>query len=151
MASITKRGKTYQYSVSRIIDGKYSPIRKGGFRTKKEAAVAAAEIEANLAKGIEEQFKSIEFAQYFLDWFNTYKIDISSITRNSYVSAYNKILEYFKDTPLQEITKRNYQTFLNLLGETRAKTTNKKMNGYIRSCLKEAIEEGIITKTSRII
>lgn len=146
MASITKRGKTYQYSVSRIIDGKYSPIRKGGFRTKKEAAVAAAEIEANLAKGIEEQFKSIEFAQYFLDWFNTYKIDISSITRNSYVSAYNKILEYFKDTPIQEITKRNYQTFLNLLGETRAKTTNKKMNGYVRSCLKEAIEEGIITK-----
>lgn len=35
-------------------NGKYKPIRKGGFRTKKEASVAAAQVETNLAQGITE-------------------------------------------------------------------------------------------------
>jgi len=37
MASIQKRGKTYQFTVSHMVNGKSKPIRKGGFRTKKEA------------------------------------------------------------------------------------------------------------------
>ena len=86
-------------------NGKYKPIRKGGFRTKKEASVAAAQVETNLAQGITEVQKEIAFAQYFLEWFQTYKRDISSITLNSYQAAYNKILNHFKEKPLQKITK----------------------------------------------
>lgn len=47
MASFQKRGKTWQYCVS----AKPKPIRKGGFATKKEAMIAAAEVEAKLSKG----------------------------------------------------------------------------------------------------
>lgn len=144
MASITKRGSTWQYSVSRTIEGKYKPIRKGGFRTKKEASIAAAQVEANIAQGITSIKKNIAFAQYFLEWYQTYKKDISAITLNSYQATYNKILTHFKETPLQKITKRDYQTFLNDLGETNAKDTNRKLNGYIRTCLKEAIDEELI-------
>ena len=126
-------------------NGKYKPIRKGGFRTKKEAAVAAAQIEANLVQGVFIK-KDIAFAQYFLEWFQTYKKDVSEITLNSYKSAYNKILNHFKDTPLQKVTKRDYQNFLNELGEATAKETNKKLNGYIRTCIKEAIDEELIKK-----
>jgi hypothetical protein len=36
MASIQKRGNTYQYTVSRMVNGKQKHIRKGGFRTKKK-------------------------------------------------------------------------------------------------------------------
>ncbi|MFD2615924.1 Arm DNA-binding domain-containing protein [Terrilactibacillus laevilacticus] len=43
MASIQKRGKTYQFTVSHIVNG--------GFKTKKEAQIASAEIEAQLTKG----------------------------------------------------------------------------------------------------
>lgn len=125
-------------------NGKYKPIRKGGFRTKKEASVAAAQVEANIAQGITGIKKDIAFSQYFLEWFQTYKRDISSITLNSYQSAYNKILNHFKEKPLQKITKRDYQTFLNNLGEANAKDTNRKLNGYIRTCLKEAIDEELI-------
>lgn len=46
MASFLKRGKTWQYCVS----AKPKPIRKGGFKTKKEAQVAAAEVEDKLRK-----------------------------------------------------------------------------------------------------
>ena len=88
LASITKRGSTWQYTVSRVENGKYKPIRKGGFRTKKEAAVAAAQIEANIVQGVFIK-KDISFAQYFLEWFQTYKKDVSEITLNSYKSAYN--------------------------------------------------------------
>ena len=87
MASITKHGSTWQYTVSRIENGRYKPIRKGGFRTKKEAAVAAAQIEANLVQGVFIK-KDISF-EYFLEWFQTYKKDVSEITLNSYKSAYN--------------------------------------------------------------
>lgn len=55
MASYQKRGKTWQYTIS----AKPKPIRKGGFRTKKEAQVAAAEVEAELRKGIVHQMELI--------------------------------------------------------------------------------------------
>jgi len=144
MASITKRGSTWQYNVSRTIEGKYKPIRKGGFRTKKEASVAAAQVEANIAQRIGGIIRDIAFAQYFLEWYQTYKKDVSSITLNSYQATYNKIIKHFKEKSLQKITRRDYQTFLNELGETSAKDTNRKLNGYIRTCLKEAIEEELI-------
>lgn len=87
MARITKCGSTWQYSVSRTIEGKYKPIRKGGYRTKKEASVAAAQIEADLAKGKLPFAKDIAFTEYFKDWFTIYKRDISRITLNSYRSV----------------------------------------------------------------
>ncbi|MBG9453517.1 hypothetical protein ABE61_05340 [Lysinibacillus sphaericus] len=146
MASISKRGNTWQYSVSYMEDGKYKPIRKGGFRTKKEASVAAAQIEAKIAQGNSGIKKDIAFAQYFLEWYQTYKRDVGRITLNSYRAAYNKILHHFKEKPLQKITKRDYQTFLNGLGEGYTKDTNRKLNGYIRTCLKEAIDEELIKK-----
>ncbi|WP_343073148.1 Arm DNA-binding domain-containing protein [Salicibibacter cibarius] len=48
MASFQKRGKTWQYTIS----AKPKPIRKSGFRTKKEAQAAAAEVETEMRKGL---------------------------------------------------------------------------------------------------
>ncbi len=64
MASFLKDGKTWQYSVSRMVDGKYKPIRKGGFRTKKEVQVAA-EVELKLKKGINPVLRRDLFDEYF--------------------------------------------------------------------------------------
>ena len=61
MASFNKRGKTWQYQVSRMVNGKQKPIRKGGFRTKKEAEVAAMEVESSLRKGIAPSLKPQPF------------------------------------------------------------------------------------------
>ncbi|MBP1995962.1 Arm DNA-binding domain-containing protein [Paenibacillus eucommiae] len=43
MVRYFKRGKTWQYSISRMVNGKSDLIRKGGFTTKKEAQAVAAE------------------------------------------------------------------------------------------------------------
>jgi hypothetical protein len=78
MASIQKRGKTYQFTVSHMVNGVSKLIRKGGFKTKKEAQIAAAEIEANLAKGILPHLKQMPFDEYFEKWMTLYKPNLTN-------------------------------------------------------------------------
>ena len=73
MASVTKRGRTWQYTVSRYTDGKYDPVRKGGFATKKEAQVAATAIEMRLQKGGNVLTRDKAFTEYFEAWIEKYK------------------------------------------------------------------------------
>ncbi|MEY9974988.1 integrase [Lysinibacillus sp. RC46] len=146
MASIQKRGKTYQYTISRILDGKQDPIRKGGFHTKKEATIAAAEIEAMLNKGIVPHLKPAPFDEYFNNWVKLYKTNLSLATLKHYDYTYNRIKEFFNSTSLQEISTQDYQKFLNQLGATRSKETVEKVNGHIRACVLDAVDEQIIPR-----
>jgi integrase len=54
------------------------------------------------------------------------------------------IKEYFQDKPIQDIKRQNYQMFLNSLGKDKAKETVAKINGHIKACVKDAIEEQLI-------
>jgi integrase len=145
MASIIKRGKTYQYTVSRMINGESHPLRKGGFRTKKEAQIAAAEVEASLIKGLTPVLKKVPFIEYFDTWIKLYKEPkVSRVTLEHYFYSLKEIKEYFQDKPIQDISRQNYQMFLNSLGKDKAKETVAKINGHIKACVKDAIEEQII-------
>lgn len=146
MASFQKRGKTWQYTISHIVNGKPKPIRKGGFRTKKEAQIAAAEVEAKLKKGILLELKEIAFAEYFKDWLYLYKKNLNRTTFRRYLNTLETIENYFGNKPIQHINKRLYQEFLSNYSETHAKSTTRKLNSHIRSCVMEAIDEGIIAK-----
>ncbi|MFN7249559.1 MAG: Arm DNA-binding domain-containing protein [Anaerobacillus sp.] len=141
MASIQKRGNTYQYTVSRLVDGKSKPIRKGGFRTKKEAQVAAAEIEAQLNKGIVPHLKSIPFDGYFEKWMKLYKSNLGVTTQQHYHYTLRAIKTHYGSKPIQEIKRHDYQQFLNEIGSNKAKETVEKLNAHIRACVKDAIEE----------
>ncbi|MFI8720797.1 tyrosine-type recombinase/integrase [Bacillus altitudinis] len=140
MASFQKRGKTWQYCVS----AKPKPIRKGGFKTKKEAQVAAAEVEDRLRKYNNPRTTKILFDEYFESWIDVYKNDIGDITLNSYHTTLQTIKVNFPGKYLHEINKREYQQFLNDFGSNHAKQTVRKINTHIRACVQEAIEEGII-------
>lgn len=140
MASFQKRGKTWQYTVS----NKGKPIRKGGFRTKKEAASAAAEVEEKLRKGFSPQIKEEPFDEYFEGWLKVYKTDISQVTLKRYLDTHRTIEEHFGGKPIQSITKRDYQAFLNEYGKSRAKETTRKLNIHIRACVRDAIDEGVL-------
>lgn len=144
MASFQKRGKTWQYTISRMVNGKYKPIRKGGFKTKKEAQIAAAEVEAQLARGVVPSLSPIPFADYFETWIKTYKTDIAKNTLQRYKTSLKSVKEYFGDKPIQKITKAEYQNFLNEYGKTHAKASTKKLNTHIRACVRDAVDEGII-------
>ncbi|EJW16965.1 Arm DNA-binding domain-containing protein [Paenibacillus alvei] len=47
MASIQKRGDVWKYEVNHTEDGKRKRVSKSGFKTKKEAEIAASEVELN--------------------------------------------------------------------------------------------------------
>lgn len=144
MASYQKRGKTWQYTISRMVNGKSDPIRKGGFRTKAEAQAAAGEIEQQLRKGIAPSLKPVPFDTYFEEWIKVFKPDIAGNTKARYLNTLQTIKENFPGIAIQDITKRGYQAFLNSYGSTRSKETTRKLNTHIRACVKDAIDEGII-------
>lgn len=144
MASFQKRGKVWQYTVSRVINGVSKPIRKSGFATKKEAQVAAGEVEANLHKGIVPHLRAEPFDEYFEQWVKLYKTDIVKNTLENYLVTLKIVREHFNGVPIQNLTKRSYQAFLNEYGQTRAKDTTKNLNTHIRACVRDAVDEGII-------
>ncbi|WP_164669986.1 tyrosine-type recombinase/integrase [Virgibacillus doumboii] len=144
MASIQKRGNTYQYTVSRLINGKSKPIRKGGFRTKHEARVAASEIEVQLSKGILPHLKPAPIDEYFEKWVKLYKSNLCGTTLKHYEYTLKAIKDYFGSKPLQEIKRHEYQLFLNKFGSNKSKETVEKLNTHIRACVKDAVEEQII-------
>ncbi|MBM7580066.1 site-specific integrase [Jeotgalibacillus terrae] len=144
MASITKRGKTWQYTVSRYTDGKYDPIRKGGFKGEKEARLAAAKVELDLAEGVQESYSSDIFADYFEEWVEDFKSNRATPTKKRYKTTHNIIKEEFGRIKIKDINKRRYQRFLNNFGKKHSHETLRKINTHIRACVKEAVDEGII-------
>ncbi len=140
MASYQKRGETWQYTIS----NKGNPIRKGGFRTKAEAVAEATEIESNLNKGLLPHLTLELFDDYFENWVKIYKPHVNKNTRERYLTTLETIKEEFSNKPIQHIKKQEYQLFINEYGKTRSKATVAKLNSHIRSCVKEAIDEGII-------
>lgn len=144
MASFVKRGKTWQFTVSRMVNGESKPIRKGGFATKKAAQIAAAEVDAKLNKGLNPIVKLEPIDDYFDNWLNLYKSNNTKATIRHYSNTLKIIKEYFGNTPIQHIKKSDYQSFLNKFGKTKSKETVKKVNAQIRACVRDAVDEGII-------
>lgn len=144
MASIKQRGKTFQYTVSHMVSGKPQTFRKGGFRTRTEAKVAATEIESMLNKGIVPYLKPQPFDEYFEKWVKLYKVKVSKATLKHYEYTARVIKEYFGSKPLQKITRHDYQEFLNEYGKGKSKETVDKVNNHIRACVKDAMENDII-------
>lgn len=144
VASIQKRGKTYQYTVSRMVNGVSKPIRKGGFRSKKDARIAAAEIELQLGKGILPYLRSVSIDEYFNKWVNLYKSHLNIATIKHYEYTYKAIQAHFGSKALREITRHDYQRFLNDFGMNKSKETIEKINTHIRACVKDAVDENII-------
>lgn len=147
MASITKRGATWQYAISNYVDGKSRPIRKSGFRTKKEAEVAAAEHEAKLRKNPNAIVKDVPFKDYFDEFVETYKKENThATTYNRYKFMHTQIEEFFQGEHIQRITRADYQRFLNQFGKGRSRETVRKAHNQIRAAVHNAIEDDLITK-----
>lgn len=144
MASIKRRGNSWQYAVSNFVDGKSRPIRKGGFKTKKEAELAAAEVELRLQKGANVVTKNASFAEYFKNWIDVYKKTRHYTTYNRYINSHDEIKSFFYDKPIQKITHQDYQKFINTYGVGKAKETVRKLNTHVRACVKSAVLEGLI-------
>lgn len=148
MASIVKRGKNYHVRVSwRDKNGTLKQKSKGGFKTKNEARQYAVELEQQLFTGVNIKQKKIPFSEYFANWYEVYKQPTSKYsTQQRYEVAIRQVKNYFQDTAIQDITRHDYQVFLNQYGTNRSKNTVRIMHSMIKACVSSAMYDEIIRK-----
>ncbi|NRD80342.1 site-specific integrase [Bacillus sp. BRMEA1] len=147
MASIQKLSNGWRYRVSYKDGEKYKTKTQGGFRTKRECELAAAELEKKLHVGHDITAGDQLFSEYMRNWFEVYKKGKHSPANDSVIELAVKLVEqYFVGVKLKELTRDMYQRFLNDFAETHATGTVKNRHIYIKSCIKNAIEDGVITK-----
>ena len=147
MASITKLNGNWRVRVSWYDDqGKRHFKTKAGFPTKLEANRWARSIEVQKNDGSISN-KSVAFADYFNEWFKTYKESkIVYTTAVKYRVIHRMLTEFFGNKTIDKITRRDYQNFMNNYGSSHAPESVKKTNATIRACVKSAILDDLITK-----
>lgn len=153
MLGIYKRGTKWRAFASKRVDGELLQTSKT-FRTQTEARVWKREMEALLDKGIDPNSGKVSFADYFGDWFQTYKANtVSDKTRTHYLQTHNLITTYFKNKPLNKLTEKDYQQFINWyafgvdadgneIDKPHFKETVDKVNRHCKACLKKAVRLG---------
>lgn len=153
MASINKRGKKWNARVSYYDDlGNRKFINQGGFRTKREAQEWANQNEIDVSNGINPRLGKQLFTDYFLKWYQTYKEPtLAKSSRLRYQYTLGIVNNYFAGKRLDEITRTDYQKFLNdyanPVGRTpRSLSSSEKVNVQIKSAVQYAIDDGIIKR-----
>lgn len=146
MASITKmKSGKYQARVSYKdpISGKYRTKNKTFIR-KREAEQFARTMELDKQDSNLGQL-DVSFYDYYIKWKDTYRVkNVSTNTINRYNHFGEVVKDYFGDTKLIDVSKMQYQEFLNSFGEKHAKDTVSRFNSYFRSMAKEAVDDNII-------
>lgn len=147
MADYMKRSGKWQARI-RWTDksGKKHSRSKSGFPTKLLAKQWVSDKESELFKGVKID-SNITFPQYFEDWLKKYKQPKISPASYERYSAVKKLVEAsFSEEKLRDITRSEYQDFINQYGKNRALNSVRKVNNTIRQCVKSAILDDLIIK-----
>ena len=157
MASIKKRGKTWYVRFSKRVqewDPKTQSMKsvlkqksKGGFKTKVEAQQFGVKMEAASIDGV-DVVKNPVFADYYENWYKTFKFpSIRGSTKRRYIINHKFIKEYFGLTKIKDITREEYQKFINSFAATHAIITVRKINISIKACIQYAIDDGLLNRS----
>lgn len=136
--------------------GERKSTTKRGFKTKKEAQLAAAEIEREVADGVYSPESNITFDKFSEDWLKEYKLRVKKSTFKTRDLWTRKVLRNkFGALRMKDITRKQYQDMLNELGNTYADGTITIIHSVGKLIFKKAIEYDIIkndpTEYSKII
>ncbi|MEH7150542.1 site-specific integrase [Bacillus thuringiensis] len=143
MASFRKRNDKWEYRVRYKEMGKYKETSKGGFKTKKEAQLAAAKVEEKIANGVNMQDSNITFNDYMTEWLNTYKK--GNVSPGTFRVYEKNIRLYISpnlgNIKLKNLTRIQYQRFVNMLLQQLNKKTVKIIHATIHNALEVALNE----------
>ncbi len=128
-----KERNTY-YFVTRI-NGKQ--VKRRGFKTKKEALLAEAQIED---EGLTEEIETFEYiANEYLDWYKKRRKESSYNKIESVVRVH--LIPYFEKKELQKIRQRDIIKFQDKLIESKAAASHaKKIHATLSAIFKFAIK-----------
>jgi integrase len=137
-----KRGNKWQYDFRH--EGKR--YRKGNFTTKRDAIHAGNEHYNQLSKGVNITHNT-PFYEYMTKWLEVYKKPyVSNKTYKDNVRIKDKVEEYFNNTPINKITRTEYQKFLSYYNEKLGQDQLGRINALCKKVVNDAIYEGLIIK-----
>lgn len=147
MASYRKLKSGWKVTISqRDENGKLRQTSKQGFATKLEARRYAATIEQDI-DGVKKAKQDILFLDYYDQWVDTYKRPkVQAGTMIKYRAVRNLIKDNFAGVKIQDITRTDYQQFLNRIGQHYAKGSAQLFASVIRGCAKSAVVDEVIAK-----
>lgn len=121
MAHFREKSGSWEYVISAGKDpvtGKYTKIRKSGFRTKTAAKNEARRIEEELKQGTYLKESKMTFGDFFQQWLAHYekRAKVSSVRARSI--AGKRLLDAWENHPISSITMSMYQEHLDALSLT---------------------------------
>lgn len=145
MASFRKRSNGWEYRISYVDrkTGKYRLKSKGGFRTKKEAELAAAAEELKIKeRGFAENGDEL-ISVYFEKWLEVYKRP--AVKLNTFLvqerNVRLNIIPRWGNYRLKDITRLEYQQWINELREKYSEGTVRRIHSIFASAINDAIHE----------
>jgi integrase len=157
MASIRKyknknsKKYLYEYRIKYTdpVTGKVREKSKRGFASKKEAELAAAEVEKKLFIGDVDVVKNsdITVKDWIEQYLELYEGQWRETTRKTRKTRlYNHIIPALGNYKLQKLTRAQYQAFINKELETLKESTVKGIHGLFLTIINKAVEHGIIDR-----
>jgi integrase len=144
LASFRKRGSTWQYRIKYIdpLTHDSNEVSKCGFKTKKEAQHAASKEEIAIHHGLELDSKNVPLKLFLREWLLEYKKE--NVRKNTYIlherNVETKIIPYFKDIYLKDLTPLRCQKFVNYLSEQDySKRTIEIIHGTLSNAMEVAV------------
>ncbi|WP_279404215.1 tyrosine-type recombinase/integrase [Secundilactobacillus kimchicus] len=128
-----------------------SPI-KVALKQKKEAQMWANKNEVQKDNGVNLAAGNQNFVDYFVNWYKTYKEPVlSDSSKLRYRYTISIVMQYFTGRKLNQITRAEYQKFLNDYAHPVGKkeksiNSSEKVNTQIKASVRDAIEDGLITR-----
>ncbi|WEZ09975.1 tyrosine-type recombinase/integrase [Priestia flexa] len=150
MASFRKRSDKWEYRIKYTdpSTGKRREKTKGGFRTKKEAQIEAAEIEKQLYLGqhLVVKHQDMLVKDWFNEWLEVYGSQSSPktlATRKNYIN--NVIIPSLGHFKIHTLSRSDYQRFINTLTTKYAKSTIQTIHSVFCTSINKAVESEILT------
>ena len=149
--SFRKRGKTWSFSVDigkDPVSGKRRQKTKGGFRTKKEAQKACADLIHELEGGTYIEDSHLTVSSFFEQYTDTMiRPHRRPSTLNNYINTLEKDIQpFFGEMPIQNVKPMDVTKYLNYLHDKHAATTVELRYGMFKSAMNAAVEWEIIPK-----
>lgn len=144
MATFRKRGKGWEYRIRYVdpLTGKKVEKSKSGFKTKKEAEYAAAEVYTDVSDGVTLKTNSnILFKDYADIWFEDYKRTIKETSIRSRLSYLNTLKKRFPNIRLRNMTLKIYQKELDLLSKEYKKNSIVAVNQIMQMIFNHAVDD----------
>lgn len=136
----------YQARVSYRTGVKYAEKTKM-FKRKTDATRWENEMQYKLNEGYNVLNAEMSFGDYYEKWIDTYKRPAAKKhTVDTYLNSLRLVRSYFKRTALKDVTRAQYQGFMNEYGSSHRINTSKKLNSQVRSAVADAVIEKIIDR-----